>query len=55
MCDGGRAGRYFDVGTINCKLEKVDNVEERHDLYSSPSIVSKEVGMVMEVFSAPRI
>jgi hypothetical protein len=55
MCDSGRAGKYFDVGTINCKLDEVDNVEERHDLYSSSSIVSNEVDMVKAVFSAPRI
>jgi hypothetical protein len=50
----GRAGNYLDVGSIKCKLEKVDN-EERHDLYSSSSIVSKEVDRDMAVFSAPII
>jgi len=50
----GRVEKYLDVGTINCVLEKDDN-EERHDLYSSSRIVSKEADRDMEIFSAPSI
>lgn len=44
----------MDVGTINCMLERADN-DERHDLYSSSRIVSKEADRDMEVFSAPNV
>ena len=52
--DSWRVGKYLDVGTINCTLEKVDN-EKRHDLYSSSRIVSKEADRDMEAFSTPNI
>jgi topoisomerase IA-like protein len=52
--DSGRVGKYLDVGTINCRLEKDDN-EERQNLHSSSRIVSKEADRDMEVFSKPSI
>jgi hypothetical protein len=52
--DSGRVGRYLDEGMINCLLEEVDN-EERHDLYSSSRIISKEAERDMEAFGAPSI